>query len=112
MGAVCAGHITLTCLVATAIIDEETRTISKLGSRSTYTWLRDPDCSVVGALLADVQTEVRSTIRLNTDHVLFSLENCICRETAPLRAVYSCLGPRAISCSSQARRSLQDPWKL
>lgn len=59
MGAVCAGHITLTGLVATAIIDEETHTISKLGLPSTYTWLRDPDCSVVGALLADVQTEVR-----------------------------------------------------
>ena len=59
MGAVCAGHITLTGLVATAIIDEETRTISNLGSPSTYAWLRDPDCSVVGALLADVQTEVR-----------------------------------------------------
>lgn len=59
MGAVCAGHITLTGIVAIAIIDEETRTISKLGSPSTYTWLRDPDYSVVGALLADVQTEVR-----------------------------------------------------
>ena len=59
MGAVCAGHVTLTGLVATAIIDEETRTISKLGSPSTYTWLRDGDFSVVGALLADVQTEVR-----------------------------------------------------
>ena len=59
MGAVCAGHITLTGLVATAIIDEETRTISELDSPSTYTWLRDPDFSVVGALLADVQTEVR-----------------------------------------------------
>lgn len=32
MGAVCAGHITLTGLIATAIIDEETRTISKLGT--------------------------------------------------------------------------------
>lgn len=59
MGAVCGGHITLTGLVATAIIDEETHTISKLGLPSTYTWLRDPDCSVVGALLADVQTEVQ-----------------------------------------------------
>ena len=59
MGAVSAGHITLTGLVATAIIDEETYTISQSGFPSTYTWLRDPDCLVVGALLADVQTEVR-----------------------------------------------------
>ena len=37
MGAVCGGHITLTGLVATAVIDEETRTISRLGLPSTYT---------------------------------------------------------------------------
>lgn len=59
MGAVSAGHITLTGIVATAIIDEETYTISQLGLPSAYTWLRDPDGLVVGALLADVQTEVR-----------------------------------------------------
>ena len=51
MGTVFAGHITLTGLVATAISDEETS--------STYTWLRDPDGLMVGALLADVPTEVR-----------------------------------------------------
>ena len=59
MGAVSAGHITLTGIVATAIIDEETYNISRWGFPSTYTWLRDPDGFVVGALLADVQTEVR-----------------------------------------------------
>ena len=58
MGAVSAGHITLTGFVAPAIIDEETHTISRSGWPSTYTLLRDPDFNVVGALLVDVQTEV------------------------------------------------------
>ena len=58
MGAVSAGHITLTGLVATAIIDEESYSISQSGRSSTYTWLRDPHGILVGALLADVQTEV------------------------------------------------------
>ena len=60
MGAVFAGHVTLTGLVATVIVDEETGIISPWTSPSTYTWLRDPDCLVVGALFADVQTEVES----------------------------------------------------
>ena len=74
MGAVSAGHITLTGVVAVTTSDEETYTISESASRysdeetyiisqsgspSTYTWLRDPDCLVVGALLADVQIELR-----------------------------------------------------
>ena len=59
MGAVSAGHITLTGLVAVTIIDEESYTDSESDSESTCTWLRDRDGLVVGALLADVQTEVR-----------------------------------------------------
>ena len=59
MGAVSAGHITLTGLVATAIIDKETFTINRSGWDSTYVWLRDPEGLIVGALLADVQTEVQ-----------------------------------------------------
>ena len=59
MGAVSAGHITLTGLIAITIIDEESYTDSKSDSESTYTWLRDRDGLVVGVLLADVQTEVR-----------------------------------------------------
>lgn len=59
MGAVSAGHITLTGLVAITIIDEESYTDSEPDSESTYTWLRDRDGLVVGVLLADVQTEVR-----------------------------------------------------
>ena len=59
MGAVSAGHITLTGLFATAIIDEGPHTISRSGLPSTYTLLGHPERLVVGALLADVQTEVR-----------------------------------------------------
>ena len=59
MGAVSAGHIILTGLVAVAIINEETYTFSRSGSLATYTWLRDPDGLVVGALLADVLSEMR-----------------------------------------------------
>ena len=59
MGAVSAGHIILTGLVAVAITNEETYTFSRSGSLATYTWLRDPDGLVVGALLADVPSEMR-----------------------------------------------------
>ena len=74
MGAVSAGHITLKGVVAVTTSDEETYAISESDSPyseeetysisqsdllSTYTWLRDSDCMVVGALFADVQTEVR-----------------------------------------------------
>lgn len=62
MGAVSAGHIILTGLVATAaIMAEETHTRSRSGwrSTSTYTLLQDPDSNVVGAVLADVQTELQ-----------------------------------------------------
>ena len=59
MGAVSAGHITITGLIATTIADEESYTISRSESASTYNFLRDMDGLVVGALLADVQIEVR-----------------------------------------------------
>ena len=59
MGAVFAGHISITGLVAITIIDEESHTISRSDSASTYNVLQNPDGLVVGALLADVQTEVR-----------------------------------------------------
>ena len=58
MGAVSAGHITVTGAVAVVTNDEETYSISQSDLPSTYTWLRDSDCMVVGALFADVQTEV------------------------------------------------------
>ena len=58
MGAVSAGHITITALVALTIIDEESYTISQSSSASTYNFVRDIDGLVVGALLADVLTEV------------------------------------------------------
>ena len=60
MGAVSAGYITVTGLIAVAIIDEEAYNISQSGSPSRYTWLRDPNRLVVGALLADVQAEIRT----------------------------------------------------
>ena len=59
MGAVSTGHITLIGLVAIAIIGEETPISSFRGGTSIHTWIIDQDCSVVGALLADFQTEVR-----------------------------------------------------
>ena len=63
MGAVSAGHITVTGIVATAIIDEETYIISQSGSSSRCTCLRDSNRGSVGALLADVQAEIRSKQR-------------------------------------------------
>ena len=62
MGAVSAGHITLTGSVAVATIDDETYTIYQSGPPSKYTWLRNPNHLVIGALLADVQAEVRPNI--------------------------------------------------
>ena len=59
MGAVSAGHITLTGLVAIAIIDKDAYTIFQSGSNFPYAFLRDQDCLVVGALLPDVPTEAR-----------------------------------------------------
>ena len=59
MGAVSAGHITLTGLVAIAIIDKDTYNIFQLGSDSPYAFLRDQDGSVIGASLPDVPTETR-----------------------------------------------------
>ena len=60
MGAVSAGAIMLSGLVAKAIVDEGLYSIPQSGRPSTYTWLRDPNADVVGALLADVQTEVKT----------------------------------------------------
>ena len=59
MGAVSAGHITLAGLIAITIVDEASYTDSESDSGLTYTWLRDRDGLAVGALFADVQTEVR-----------------------------------------------------
>ena len=59
MGAVSAGHITIKGLIAITIADEESYTTSRSDSASTYNFLRDRDGLVVGALLGDVQTEVR-----------------------------------------------------
>lgn len=64
MGAVSAGQITLIGLVAAAIVDEEHHTTSRTGLSSTYSWLRDLDEFVVGALLVDVRDEVRPSMRI------------------------------------------------
>lgn len=58
MGAVTGGHLILQGLVATALMDEQVSDVSHDGQMSTCTWLRTPDGDVVGALLADVQSEV------------------------------------------------------
>ncbi|KAL8881084.1 MAG: hypothetical protein Q9198_001640 [Flavoplaca austrocitrina] len=58
MGAVTGGHLILQGLVATAVMDEKVSDVSHYGRMSTCTWLRTPDGDVVGALLADVQSEV------------------------------------------------------
>ena len=57
MGAVSAGHITITGLIAYTVPDKESYTISQSESASTDNFLWGPD-GLVGALLADVQTEV------------------------------------------------------
>lgn len=88
MGAVSAGHITLTGIVATAVIDEESYTISRSGLPSTYTWLQDPDCLVVGALLADVQTEVRPSNKIYCVSIRDEQEGAEVKIPKELRKVY------------------------
>ena len=59
MGAVSAGHITLTGLVAITVIDKDAYKLFQSGSDSQYAFLRDQDRLVIGALLPDAPTETR-----------------------------------------------------